>query len=280
MSDDEQNDLDDPHEGLGKYGHDPLDDIKPIDTDDYKKDKDDTFLAPILPEPESAHKRQPKSAPVSSLEEKEPPAIPLDANLQGEMDLCHKGDYVDLKAKDPTLWQVMIGAGWEQRSMENDRLDLDLTCFLLNKDDMTREDGDFIFYNQPTGSDGAVKLLEDSRSGAGEGDDERIFIDLNGLPFEVVKVMFCITIYDDQRKGLHLGQVRDIYLRVVNYDDDKEIVRFIIPDDEFNGFNGMYCAMLVREGPQWFLQPLAEPVKGGLAEIAKKYGMLIAEEAG
>jgi hypothetical protein len=36
---------------------------------------------------------------------------------------------------------------------------------------------------------------------------------------------------------------------------------------------------MVREGPQWFLQPIAEPARS-LSPIVRKYGLLVAEETG
>lgn len=268
------------NEGLEKYGYDPLDDIKPIDVGDLtRKDKDDTFLDPVEIATEPATSRRDRAAPVSSLEKRES-ALKEQVDWRESQDLVFKGDYFNLIQRDPTLRQVIIGAGWEQKSFENEPIDLDLSCFLLDKTDKTRVDEDFIFYNNPLGCDGAVKLLEDSRSGAGEGDDERIFIDLNGVPFDVIRIMFCISIYDQSLKGYSFGDVRDLYLRIVNYDDNNEIARFVIPDDELAEFNGVYMAAMVREGPQWFLQPLAEGVKGSLSPMARKYGLIIAEESG
>lgn len=267
------------NEDLSRFGYDPLDDIKPIDADDYKKSKDDTFSAPIL-DPEDIKKNLPKAAPISKLEDSPKRVAREGLATETPKELVFKNDYCDLLKRDPTMRQIMIGAGWEQRAFDRDPIDMDLSCFLIDKTDMTREDSDFVFYNNPVGCNGAVKLMDDSRGGGGEGDDEQIFIDLNGLPFDVIRIVFTLTIYDQQLKGHYLSHLRDVYLRVYNYEDGNEIARFIIPEDDLVDCNGMVAAMMVREGPQWFLQPLAEKSVGGLAPIAKKYGLLIAEEGG
>lgn len=275
MSDEDQ---DADKRGLEKYGYDPLDDIKPIETDLTRRDRDDTFKDPVelLGEPAAPPEKAPPRSALEERAEKEKEYV----DWRDEQDLVFKGDYFSLTQRDPTLRQVVIGAGWQQRSIEKETIDIDLACFLLDRTDQTRVDEDFIFYNNPTGCNGAVKLLEDSRGGAGEGDDERIFIDLNGLPFEIIRIMFSLSIYDQQLKGHHFGDVRDLYLRVYNYDDGNELARFIIPDGELDNFNGIFAMAMVREGPQWFLQPLAEGVKEGLSPIARKYGLIIAEESG
>jgi tellurium resistance protein TerD len=278
MNDDNDNTPKTPDD-ISKYGYDPLDDIKPIDTDDYVKNKDDTFSAPILDE-EELHQKKQKAAPRSALEDK-PRREAKEFMVADEIrEQVFKGDYVDILKRDPTLRQIMVGAGWEQKAFDRDPIDLDLSCFLLDKTDMTREDSDFVFYNNPVGCNGAVKLLDDSRTGGGDGDDEQIFIDLNGLPFEVIRLVFSISIYDQKLKGHHFGHMRDMFVRIFNYEDNNEVARFLIPDDELDGMTGTIAFVLVREGPQWFMQPLAEPYKGGLSPIAKKYGLIIAEESG
>lgn len=283
MSDETQDDKPvDKNAGLDKFGYDPLDDIKPIDTSDYDRKKDDTFLDPAdLGLEPGEKKRVEKAAPVSALEtnpEKEKAKNAVQ-DWQDMKDLVHKGDYFSLTERDPTIRSIIVGAGWEQKSVEKDAIDVDLSCFLLDRNDKTRVDSDFIYFNNPSGCDGAAKLLEDSRGGAGEGDDERLFLDLNGIPFEIIRIVFAISIYDEQLKGHHFGDVRDLYLRIVNYESDQEIARFVLPMDELVGVTAIYCAAMVREGPQWFLQPIAEPARG-LSPIVRKYGLLVAEETG
>lgn len=274
MSDDDKS----PPQGIEKYGYDPLDDIKPIETDLTRRDRDDTFMDPaeLLREERGPVEKAP---PRSSLEKRDD-AEKEYVDWRESQDLVFKGDYFNLTQRDPTLRQVIVGAGWEQKSFEKETIDIDLACFLLDKTDKTRVDEDFVFYNNPSGCNGAVKLLEDSRGGAGEGDDERIFIDINGLPFEIIRIVFSLSIYDQQLKGHSFADVRDLYLRVCNYDDGNELARFVIPEGEIDQFNGCFAMAMVREGPQWFLQPLAEGVKGSLSPIARKYGLIIAEESG
>lgn len=195
-----------------------------------------------------------------------------------EYKLIHKGDYMDLLRKDPTLKRIRIGAGWEQRLLEEDRIDIDLSAFILNIKDETRVDEDFVFYNNDSGAEGGLKHLGDSRTGAGEGDDEAMTIDLNAIPFDVTKIVFVLSIYDEESKGHNFSLVRDVFLRVINDEDQNEICRFIFEgDDELKGGNAIYVAMLIREGPKWYFEVRGEVVNGSLAEIAMKYGIIVRE---
>lgn len=192
--------------------------------------------------------------------------------------LIHKGDYMDLLRKDPTLKRIRIGAGWEQRLLEEERIDIDLSAFVLNNKDQTRVDEDFIFYNNDSGVEGGIKHLGDNRTGAGEGDDEAMTIDLNAIPFDIGKIVFVLSIYDEELKGHNFSLVRDVFIRVINEDDQNEICRFIFEgDDELKGGNAIYVAMLIREGPKWYFELKAEVINGGLAEIATRYGIIVRE---
>lgn len=193
------------------------------------------------------------------------------------VNFINKGEYVDLLEKAPTLKSIMIGAGWDNKSFEEDMIDVDISLFMLDKTDMTREDGDFIFYNQDRAFDGAVYHMGDSRSGAGDGDDENIFIDLNGLPFDILKIIFVLSIYDPEIQGHHFGMVRNMYVRIQNKDDGAELFRYKLDPEDHKGGNAIIIGTLIREGPRWIYEADAQVQNGGLAKIATEYGIIIKE---
>lgn len=256
----------DSEDDLKNFEPDPEDLIRPIQIDSGGAQPAMDDVLPSLPE-----ERGPEDAPART---------GLKHAFDGEFNLLNKGDYIDLREKDPTLNRIVIGAGWEQRSMEEDKIDIDLSCFLLDREEMTRVDEDFVFYNNEKALDGAVKHQGDSRTGAGEGDDESIFIDLNGIPFDVLKVVFVLSVYQEEEQSKTFGMVRDLYVRIVNEDDENELLRLIPPEDEIRGANAMQAFCLVREGPKWFAEALGVTTKSRLNEFVRKYGLTIREETG
>ena len=259
-----------PEDDAGKFKNNPDDDIRPIDIGAPGGEK--PSLEDVMPRVLDPVRKE-------AIPEEPPSARPPGKNAEGQF-IISKGNYIDLLERDPAMKQIGISAGWEQKDVGGDKIDIDLACFLLDKTGMTRVDEDFIFYNNDTACDGAVKCLMDSRTGAGDGDDETIFIDFNGVPFDIFKIMFSLSVYDEKRDGLHLGQVRDIYMRLTNKEDGVELVRFPLPENELSGNAGLLGFCLIREGPKWYLEALATPVKGGLGAIAKSYGLIIKEETG
>ena len=127
-----------------------------------------------------------------------------------------KGEEVNLTQKDPTMTNIMVGVGWILNAFDADTLDLDVSCFLINHQQKTVYDEDFVFYNNLEARDGAVVHNGDNLTGAGDGDDESISIDLNAIPFEITKVMFVMSIYKGEEKEQEMSSVRKPYIRVVN----------------------------------------------------------------
>ncbi len=186
------------------------------------------------------------------------------------------GDDINITAKDPTMHNVKIGLGWSINAFDSDTLDLDASCFLLDKDGKTRVDEDFVFYNNEETCEGAVIHNGDSRTGAGEGDDELITLDLHGIPFDVVRVLFTISIYQPEEKEQNIGMVRNAYLRLINADTTHELFRYKLEEALVNRTEtAMVVAALDREGPKWHFKPLEEFIEGGLPELATSFGIIV-----
>ena len=187
------------------------------------------------------------------------------------------GERINLTELDPTMKEMIAGLGWQFKGYEGEPLDLDVSIFLLDKNDLTREDDDFIFYNNTTGCGGAVEHGGDNRIGAGEGDDETVHFKLSNIPFDIVSILFVITIYQGDEKGQDFSGVNSAYLRLFNEQSSRELVRINIDEAELTGGTALKIAQLERVGPKWEFQAVGELVEGGLKELAEKYGIVVGE---
>ncbi len=189
------------------------------------------------------------------------------------------GDDINLTAKDPTMYKLMVGMGWDLNVFNADALDLDVSLFLLGKDGLTRSDDDFVFYNQPMTCEGGIRHGGDSRTGAGDGDDESIAIDLHMVPFDVMKIVFVLSIYKGLEKNQNMGMVRNSYLRLVNEANNMELLRYELPAIlEDRPETGVIVGSLNREGPKWHFTPLADFAENGLKDFAERFGMIIVQQ--
>src|SRR5688572_27861793 len=113
-----------------------------------------------------------------------------------------KDQEVNLLEVDPQLHRAVIGLGWDvPEQNQGFAVDLDASAFLLNRENHVRNDLDFIFYNNLASYDGYVKHLGDNTTGAGEGDDEKIEINLAALPFDIEKVAFSVTMHNAEERA-------------------------------------------------------------------------------
>lgn len=200
-------------------------------------------------------------------------------NLEQKENLVRVGDDINLTNKDLAMRNLLVGVGWEHNAFDSEAVDVDVSCFLLDKNLLTRLDEDFVFYNNPEGCGGAVKHKGDSRHGAGDGDDETLLIDLHGLPFDVVRILIVISIYDAIEKDQNLSVMRNVYVRTANADTNIELTRYEFGEHLLGKKDaGMAILALDREGPKWHLKPMNEAYANGLGEIAAKFGIVVAEK--
>ena len=187
-----------------------------------------------------------------------------------------KGEEINITRLDPGIREVTIGVGWSLKRFEGDPIDVDASVFLLDKNDKTRQDEDFVFYNNLIGREGAVKHMGDSRTGAGDGDDEKIVIDLMALPFEVIKIAFVLSIYDLDLNSNNFTMVKNVYFRIVNNETNMETFRFEL-DDELGSATGLYIGYIERVGSDWIYKAIGEPIHGGLSKVAADYGIVVTQ---
>lgn len=207
-----------------------------------------------------------------------PPTIDHDRIAFGtSINRVRKGQEIEITSIDPTIVRAQIGIGWDLKGFEQNPLDLDGSVFLLDKTDKTRENADFVFYNNTQDRVGAVRHAGDSRTGAGDGDDETIHIGLTKLSYEVIRIVFVVSIYDPELMGYDFADVKNVYFRMVNEDSGHELFRFELEESMLKGGNALVVGALDRIGARWVFVAHGEMVSGGLAQIASQYGIVVAE---
>ncbi|NHZ77721.1 chemical-damaging agent resistance protein C [Massilia sp. CCM 8695] len=183
-----------------------------------------------------------------------------------------KGGNVNLSKEAPGLTKVVIGLGWDPRATDGSAFDLDGSAFMLKADGKVRADADFIFYNNLKSSDGSVVHGGDNTSGAGDGDDEQVRIDLSAVPAEIDKVSFCVTIHEAETRKQNFGMVGKAYIRCLNAEGDKELARYDLSEDGSTE-TAMIFGELYRAGAEWKFKAIGQGFKGGLGPLAKSFGV-------
>jgi tellurium resistance protein TerD len=185
-----------------------------------------------------------------------------------------KGGNVSLSKEAPGLTAILVGLGWDTRSTDGTDFDLDASAILVGADDKVISDGHFVFFNNLKSPDGSVEHTGDNTTGEGDGDDEIIKINLAGVPPEVAKVVFPVSIYDAETRSQSFGQVRNAYIRILNQTGGAEIARYDLSEDASTE-TAMVFGEVYRAGTEWKFRAVGQGWASGLAGIARDYGVSV-----
>lgn len=185
-----------------------------------------------------------------------------------------KGGNISLSKTDPSLKNVLVGLGWDARPTDGADFDLDASAFMVKEDGKVRSDNDFIFYNQTRSTCGSVEHTGDNRTGAGDGDDESLRMQLDQIPADIQRIIFAVTIHEAESRKQNFGQVSHAFVRIVNQDTHEEITRYDLSEDA-SIETAMIFGEIYRHGGEWKFRAVGQGYAGGLAALARQHGINI-----
>ena len=119
---------------------------------------------------------------------------------------------------------------------------------------------------------GAVEHLGDNLTGAGDGDDEQIKVDLSLVPENIQRVAFTVTIYDADVRRQNFGQVNNAFIRIVDESNGQEILRYDLGED-FSIETAAIFGELYKHNGEWKFNAIGSGYQGGLAALCANYGV-------
>ena len=138
-----------------------------------------------------------------------------------------KGQKVSLTKGNPGLKNVVVGLGWDTNAYDTGSdFDLDAAAFCLTDSGKVASQNDFVFFGNLSHPSGAITHLGDNLTGAGDGDDEQIKIDLSKVPAEITKIAFTVTIYEAEARRQNFGQVSNAFVRIFDENTGEELLRY------------------------------------------------------
>lgn len=187
-----------------------------------------------------------------------------------------KGQKVDLTKGNPGIKRIMVGLGWDVNTYDSGAdFDLDAAAFMLGSNGKCVTDQEFVFYGNLIHASEAVKHMGDNLTGEGEGDDEQIAVDLSKIPANIEKIAFTVTIYDSEGRNQNFGQVSNAFIRIVNEDDNVELIRYDLGED-FSIETAVVVGELYRHNGEWKFNAIGSGFQGGLAALCAHYGIEVA----
>ena len=178
-----------------------------------------------------------------------------------------------LSKSAPGLKKVVVGLGWDTNKFDTgSAFDLDAAAFLLTSTGKVADSSDFVFYGNLKHKSGAVTHLGDNRTGAGDGDDEQIKVDLSLIPAEVEKITFTATIFEADQRHQNFGQVSNAFIRVYNEETGEELLRYDLGED-FSIETSAVFGELYKHNGEWKFNAIGSGFQGGLAALCENFGV-------
>ena len=177
-----------------------------------------------------------------------------------------KGQKINLSKESAGLSQIMVGLGWDEVQQNTgflstlfgskpEEIDCDAFAIMLGNDGkLLHHTTDLkectVFFNNLSDPYRSIVHQGDNLTGAGEGDDEQIFVDLNRVPSDVGAIVFAVNIYEAFKKNQHFGMLKNACIRVVDYQRGRELCRFDL-NENYNNMTALVAGTLIRGNSGW-----------------------------
>ena len=182
-----------------------------------------------------------------------------------------KGQKISLeKEAGGALSQIKMGLGWDvgeapQKSggflgglfggggSAGGSIDLDASCIML---DANKQMVDAIWFGQLQSKDSSVQHTGDNRTGAGEGDDEVINVNLSRIPDHVQALVFTVNSFTGQT----FATVNNAFCRLVNASNNSEVARYDLSAQ--GSHTALILAKIYRHNGEWKMHAIGETASG------------------
>ena len=189
-----------------------------------------------------------------------------------------KGQKVSLTKDNEGLKSVMIGLGWDEAERKKSgffapkpqSIDCDASALVLKNGKLV-DNADIVYFGNLKHKSNAIQHMGDNLTGAGDGDDEQIYIELANVPAEYDKVVVVVNIYQAVKRQQHFGMIKNAFIRIMDGKTGAEMYRYDLTDD-YSGMTAMIFGEVYRHNGEWKFNPIGQGTNDpGLGELAKRF---------
>lgn len=189
-----------------------------------------------------------------------------------------KGQKVNLSKENAGLSKVLVGLGWDEAQKAKGGflaprpkpIDCDASALLLKNGKLWNKT-DIVYFGNLSHVTGAVQHMGDNLTGAGEGDDEQILVDLSRIPAEYDRIVIVVNIYQAARRKQHFGMIQNAFIRLVDKQRNKEMCKYNLTED-YAGMTAMIFGEIYRHNGEWTFSAIGQGTNDpGLSQLADRY---------
>ena len=173
-----------------------------------------------------------------------------------------KGQRVSLSKGGAVLSRIFMGLGWDVARKGgffggllrgNQEIDLDASCLVFNESGQLVDE---IWFRKLHGMNGAIVHTGDNMTGAGDGDDEVIKVDLGQLPASIKSLVFTVNSF----QGQTFDKVANARCRIVDDVSENELAVFNL--SESGPHTGFIMVKIYRYNDEWKCHAIGERTNG------------------
>ena len=118
---------------------------------------------------------------------------------------------------------------------------------------------------------GTVQHMGDNLTGAGEGDDEQVVVDLSRVPAEYDRIVLVVNIYQAVQRRQHFGMIQNAFIRIVDARNNQEMCRYNLSEN-YDNMTAMIFGEVYRNNGEWKFNAIGQATTDpGLVELARRY---------
>lgn len=170
----------------------------------------------------------------------------------------------------PNTHTFFIGLSWTGDQQTVATMDIDASCFLLDSQGQVRSNADFIFYNQPYDTGQSVCLLEGSPTPS--TDKTGFSIDLENIPTDINRIVFCLTIHNAEEKQHSFRRLDGVSLRLTAQETNEGVAYFLC-EQAFDKETAILVGELYRYNGEWKFKAIGQGYNNGLGALAESFGV-------
>lgn len=188
-----------------------------------------------------------------------------------------KGQKVNLSKDNAGLSKVVVGLGWDEVKQKRglfapraQAIDCDASAFLLKNGHLT-DKADVVFFGNLQHRSRTVQHMGDNLTGAGEGDDEQIIIDLANIPAEYDRIVIVVTIYEAGKRNQHFGMIENAFIRLVDARNNNEMCKYNLTEN-YSGMTAMIFGEVYRHNGEWKFNAIGQGTNDqGIGELVNRF---------
>lgn len=190
-----------------------------------------------------------------------------------------KGQKISLTKDNAGLNRVVVGLGWDEAKQSKglfsfkapQAIDCDASVVMLTNGKLADVKRDVVFFGNLKHASGSVAHMGDNLTGAGDGDDEQIVIDLANVPAQYDRIVIVVNIYQAVMRKQHFGMIENAFCRVVDARNNQELCRYNLTEN-YSNMTSMIFGEVYRHNGEWKFNAIGQGTTDpGLGELVRKY---------